>query len=493
MDRRIDSARGATDCDRAGSGPEASVLPSRIDARSACLRSLRQGRGPVLLTGEAGAGKTWLCRNLAGSLPELGRWLFVDASPSDSGLDLLRRVLRGLGRRDAATVLDPRAELLDELAEQTEDSRRWVVVLDEGQNASDAVLEEFRLLANRLGQADGVAGLVLIGRTGLALRLRGRSWESLQARLALHAPLGPVDAEEARTLLEWSLPDHSWTLETIETLHARAAGNPARLLRLADRLAPAVRPEPTPRAARLASPPAAATAPISGSPPDRESTPPRTGSPRLSPFVRPPGPIVAEAPPIPDAPRCDPPRLGEARPPLRFEDGVIEVGWADAEDPSADPDLGPFTEVDAEADLDAESDVILAPIDLAESLDDALEIGLHAPSAPAGADRRPIEPSTVAIDDPYAAIQAQLQWALALEAARGLNGTPAGGLAAHDPTRDPRIPCACEGEAAPQDDAREGLDWSSARPSAQVRAESGQEFAPYSRLFSQLNSANEPE
>lgn len=481
MDRRFDSDRDAKDRDRAGQGIEASVLPSRLDARSACFKGLRQGRGLVLLTGESGSGKTWLCKHLAGSCPQLGRWLVLDAAPSDSGLDLLRRILRGLGRRDAASVLDPRSELADELIEQAEEGRRWVLVLDEAQNASDTVLEEFRLLSNRLGQPDGVAGLVLVGRTSLVLRLRSRSWESLQARLAVHAQLGPIDAEEARTLLERSLADRSWTRETIETLHARAAGNPGRLLRLADRLAPAVRSEPNAVAARPAS-----GAPTPSIPAlDREAPRHWSLAPRITSFDRSPEPVTEpEAESEPDTPCCNPPRLGEARPPLRFEDGVIEVGWADADDAPAD----------SESDSDSDADPLASSTDRSESLrdaHDAIELGLPSASVMVESPPRPIEPSTVVIDDRYAAIQAQSQWVRALEAARTPFPPSTGDGAGQD---DSRGTCLREDDGEdPGDDRREQRDWSAVRPSGQVRAESGQEFAPYSRLFSQLNSANESE
>ncbi|WP_169977195.1 AAA family ATPase [Tautonia rosea] len=466
MDRRIDTDRSAKDRDRVGRSTDVSVLPSRQDARSACLRGLQQGRGPVLLTGEAGSGKTWLCKNLAESCPKLGRWLMLDAAPSDSGLDLLRRILRGLGRRDAASVLDARADLADELAEQAEDGRRWFLVLDEAQNASDSVLEEFRLLSNRLGQPDGLAGLVLVGRTSLVFRFRSRCWESLESRLAVHAQLGPIDAEEARLLLELSLPERSWNPDTIETIHARAAGNPARLLRLAGQLLPVVRPE----AVRAVSSPSSQS--ISAL--DRESERHWSVSPRITAFDRKADPI-ADADPV--TPCCDPPRLGEARPPLRFEDGVIEVGWADAED----------APVDTEPDPHAADDH--SPADSLEPRDDSIAIEWPVSSDSVVSNPRPVQPSTVAIDDRYAEIQAQSQWSLALQAARASEDPSAGEMASQGPCDDSQHPCACEGLG----ETSENRDWSSDRSSTNVRAESGQEFAPYSRLFSQLNSANEPE
>ncbi|RUL87792.1 ATP-binding protein [Tautonia sociabilis] len=444
MDPRFVPDRAATERDRLGPPGVLSqlALPSRAVAIADCRRALAQGLGPVLLTGEAGSGKTWTWRCLAAQPNGLGRWLGIDAAPSDDGLALVRRMLRALGRADAATDPDPRSTLAEELAEQAEEGRRWVLVLDEAQNASDAALEEFRLLSNRLGRPDGPAGMVLVGRTGLAFRIRERAWESLDARLAGHVRLGPIDAEEAGSLLRAAAPGREWSRSEIEALHARSLGNPGRLIRLSDRLSSPIEP---------AAPISPVPSPVWRPSPDRsEDSSPARSSPKAPESLRSPR---IEAVPSPS--------LGEVRPPLRFEDGLIEVGWAEGDEPSPEPTSEPGA-IPAEARRSGSSGPALREVSVEEE---------------------PAEPTTEAISDPYAAIQARSEWSRAIREVSW----------AADPGSDAAPECGLDvlGDNAVAGAGGEG--GGGGRRPAQVRAESGQEFAPYSRLFSHLGSSSDAE
>ena len=343
------------------------VLAGRAKALADCRAAVLRGRGPVLLTGEAGSGKTWLWRRLASACPEAGRWLGVDASPTDDGAALIRRVLRSLGRDDPAGLDDPDAALAEELAERAEEGRRWVLVVDEAQNLGDPALEAFRLLTNRHGTIGGFAGLLLVGRTGLSRRLAARRWESLDARIALHARLGPIDADEAAVLLAWSLPGRAWGRDRLDTLHAQVLGNPSRLLRLADQDRPA---PAAPSAAQHRPRPAA----VEPRPPAR-------------PFVEAPVPM-----------------LDRERPPLRFEDGLIEVGWEGPEDDAPEPT--------------APEPATAAPAPIPEPAPEpASVVAESGPEVPAQAEA-PVERYGIeAIEDPYAALQARDEWSRARESA----------------------------------------------------------------------------
>lgn len=405
------------------------VLAGRAKALADCRAAVLRGNGTVLLTGEAGSGKTWLWRRLASACPEAGRWLGVDASPTDDGPALIRRVLRSLGRDDPAGFDDPDTALAEELAERSEEGRRWILVVDEAQNLGDPALEALRLLTNRLGTIGGFAGLLLVGQTGLARRLTARRWESLEARIALHARLGPIDADEAAALLAWSLPGRAWGRDRIDTLHARALGNPSRLLRLADQDRPALaapsdeRPRPRPAAVE-----------------------PRPSARRL---VGTPAPM-----------------LERERPPLRFEDGLIEVGWDGLEDDSPAP-TAPEPAMSAAAPIPGP---VPAPAPVAaESM----------PDVPAEAAVEVERYGVEAIEDTYAELQARAEWSRARESASTATGDVPESAA--EVVLMPRI----ADRISLLDEASES------RRAGQHRLEPAQEFAPYSRLFSQLNPAKD--
>ena len=108
------------------------------------------------------------------------------------------------------------------------------------------------MLANRLGRLEGFEGILLAGQTSLARRLGLRSLASLASRLVARVRLRPIDADEARTLLNARFVDRSWDVDVVERLHRDAWGNPGRLVALADRLAPKG-PRPSRKAETIAT------------------------------------------------------------------------------------------------------------------------------------------------------------------------------------------------------------------------------------------------
>ncbi len=258
------------------------VLPSRAEAIAACREAVERGGGPLLITGEPGVGKSWLWAQLADSAV-VGRWLGVDLPPAAEPHAWLADLARALGRPSPATADAARRAVEEALADRARDGRRVVAVIDEAHNATDRLLEELRVASNGLARADGLAGLVLVGQPPLAARLRCGAPAALASRLSARIHLRPLDVVEARSLLESLDPVREWPWSRVERLHRDAEGNPSRLLRLAGARRPAT-PRPTVAAHTPATTPRAVAAPA--------------------------------------------PELLSTRPPLRVEEGLVEVGWA---------------------------------------------------------------------------------------------------------------------------------------------------------------------
>jgi general secretion pathway protein A len=283
--------------ERSGDPSESFQLPSRCAAVAAMRPALRSKSGPVLLTGDAGVGKTWLWRRLHDEMPPSWRWVLVDVSPASGPAEFYRLLGRRLGWDAPAEAGLARLALADFLRESEADAVSWVVAIDEAHGLSEPVLEEIRITSNRLGRPDGLAGLVLIGQTALARRLATRPLAGLSARLAAHIHLRALDFEEARALVDRLVPDLAWSDDALERAYRDARGNPRRLLRLAHAqlLDAARRRVPAPR--------------------------------------RP-----APEPKLEPARDAAAPLLGPAKPPIHVEEGFIEVGWEpDAPAPASAP------------------------------------------------------------------------------------------------------------------------------------------------------------
>lgn len=352
----------------------------------------------MLVTGEPGAGKTWLAQRLADECRDAVNWVHVDLTPTTSPAELFRTIGHALGLASGGRRETPRLLLADALAELNADGRRWALVVDEAHLASASVLEEVRVLSNRQGQPDGFAGMILLGQTPLACRVGTRPLAALEARLAARVHLRPIDADEALDLLTRLRLERASNLALVEHWHRQAGGNPRRLLRLA--LAESNRPALV-----------------------RASSPLRTG-PTLTrePSAPPSSASVAE----------EPSRLGPARPPIRFEDGLIEVGW------------------ESELDTEAPPITVAAPSPISE---------LAAEES---------------INDHYAALQAWNEWAV-------------------NQGREPAQPA---DQATIQADSPHDSDPDHANPldnHPRVWAEGQQSFAPYSQLFSRLRQSHDPD
>lgn len=279
------------------------LLPSRAAALVSVRAALLGQRGPILITGEAGVGKTWLWRRLEAEFAYPWRWLSVEVTPSTDSAELLRAIARGLGlpthEKNAA-----RWGFVDTLVESAAEGDRWVLVVEEAHNASDSVCEEIRVLANHLGATDGFAGIVLVGQTPLARRLQTRALSALETRLTARVHLRPLDLDEALRYLDDVAPGWFGTNRTREELHRDAAGNPRRLFQSSTQFL------------------------------DRQAIAASVAHVPAEPV---PAPVVAEAPAF--VPETVPPApiLGPAKPPLHEEEGLIEVGWEPSDlEPSDD-------------------------------------------------------------------------------------------------------------------------------------------------------------
>ncbi|GIW81924.1 MAG: general secretion pathway protein GspA [Gemmatales bacterium] len=205
-------------------------------------QALADGEGFVLLTGEPGSGKTLLCLRLLQQLGESAATVFLTNSHLRQPAELLQAILYDSNEpyRDRSEQ-ELRLAVTDLFLSRFQSGGTTVVVIDEAQNLSQAVLEEIRLLGNLEGQRKAVQ-FVFAALPAMVTKLRRVELAALAQRLAVRVQLEPLSRDEAVDYLRHQVQavggraDRVFTGESLEILAEGTKGNP-RLLNQAAALA----------------------------------------------------------------------------------------------------------------------------------------------------------------------------------------------------------------------------------------------------------------
>jgi len=170
------------------------------EALSNMLYAVSQRKGMVLISGQVGAGKTFLGAMLASRLG-LSALIVPIRHPPGSAKQLLRAMAGGLGLKlDEGLDIMAIADAVQQALEQRHRRGQLVAVLiDEIQDLPDEALEEVRLIWNWELEGQRLAQIILVGQPEIRKRLLQPRWESLRQRIVLSYHLGrltPVETEQ---------------------------------------------------------------------------------------------------------------------------------------------------------------------------------------------------------------------------------------------------------------------------------------------------------
>lgn len=204
---------------------------------------VQQGEGFIVITGEIGAGKTTLARNLFAGISEqpLAAAQLV-STQLDAG-DLLRSVCLAFG---LDKVPEDKSEQLRALEWQLQDIRhrgeRALLIVDEAQNLGEEAVEELRMLSNFQDEQGSLLQSFLLGQPEFRRILRSSHMQQLRQRVIATYHLGPMDEDDSRAYIEHRLAQVDWqgdpqfTEATWPMIHRYTGGIPRRINTLCDRL-----------------------------------------------------------------------------------------------------------------------------------------------------------------------------------------------------------------------------------------------------------------
>lgn len=199
--------------------------------------------GFIVITGEVGAGKTTLVRNLFQSLS--GKPL-VAAQLVSTQLDannLLRSVCLAYGLEDAPADKAGQLRRLEQFLLRTRArGQRALLVVDEAQNLGNDAVEELRMLSNFQGEDGPLLQSFLLGQPEFRGILRSENMQQLRQRVIATYHLGPMDEVDTRAYVEHRLTQVGWAdnprfEEAIwPIIHRYTGGIPRRVNTFCDRL-----------------------------------------------------------------------------------------------------------------------------------------------------------------------------------------------------------------------------------------------------------------
>ena len=204
---------------------------------------LSQGEGFIVITGEVGAGKTTLVRNLFRKL-ETNR--IIAAQIVNTHLnsdDVLRSVVAAFGLPfDDPSKTSLLARLEQFLRYSDKQGKRVLLVVDEAQNLTPQTVEELRMLSNFQTNEKSLLQTFLLGQPEFRRTLHSEGMQQLRQRVIATYHLGPMDAAETQLYIEHRLQTAGWkgdpviTADAYAGIHEYSGGIPRKINTLCDRL-----------------------------------------------------------------------------------------------------------------------------------------------------------------------------------------------------------------------------------------------------------------
>ncbi len=204
---------------------------------------VHQGEGFIVITGEIGAGKTTLVRNLLEGLDPTKVVAAQLVSTQIDSSDVLRLVAAAFGVPSRG--LDKAGLLLaleTFLVATTAAGKRALLVVDEAQNLTPEAVEELRMLSNFQLEDHALLQSFLIGQPEFRAIMQSSTMQQLRQRVIASYHLGPLDSGETREYVLHRLRHAGWTEdpvidpEAFPLVYQYSAGIPRKINTLFDRL-----------------------------------------------------------------------------------------------------------------------------------------------------------------------------------------------------------------------------------------------------------------
>lgn len=203
------------------------------------LYAVSESKGLMVLTGDPGTGKSFLCKLFMKELLEKGYRVAMPSNPDLNPTEFLASVCCELGiEYRGKSQVELWQDLTDFMIATRKQGSETVVIVDEAQLISDRrTLETLRLLLNLENEERYLLTVVLVGHPDFWQQLR--RLPQLNQRLGLSYRLSPLSLDETREYIKHRLgvagrDNGLFTDGAVEEIHSYSRGVPREINNICD-------------------------------------------------------------------------------------------------------------------------------------------------------------------------------------------------------------------------------------------------------------------
>ena len=217
------------------------LSPNHKEALACIEYGIRQRKGFIAITGEAGVGKTIILRSYLTKVDASKQKTIYILNPRVSFDSLLTTILKELS---AEPVAGPATQKLNQLHEvliaEYRNDHTVVLIIDEAQNIPIETLESIRMLFNLETAKEKLIQMVLVGQPELDALLNRYELRQVRERIVLRARIAPLTKTESEDYIDHRLslvrrePRAVFSKQALDRIVKSANGIPRRLNILCD-------------------------------------------------------------------------------------------------------------------------------------------------------------------------------------------------------------------------------------------------------------------
>src|SRR3954451_22646635 len=179
------------------------VTSRHREALAALLFAVTEHKGFMVMTGDAGTGKTTLVRKLLLSIPSTCAQFSVIVNPALTRSELLESVLMDFGHPEVPSSKALRLSVFKTMLLRAHaEGRTSVLVIDEAHLLTGELVDEIRLLSNFETSEQKLLQIILVGQNELNTLLALESLRQLKQRVAIRVHIDPLAEAEVKRYMQ---------------------------------------------------------------------------------------------------------------------------------------------------------------------------------------------------------------------------------------------------------------------------------------------------